>query len=135
MWSALGVAVDLVHALAMASWLLGLPLLFVRRWPRARLWYALYAAAFIVLSQASMLLMGECFLTSLTRWCWAHGPMHAASNDWFTVRLARAVFGMAPSRRIISWLSEALVLATAAGVSVSVVRARRRTRPPVSLTA
>ncbi|MBK6695785.1 MAG: hypothetical protein IPG50_26775 [Myxococcales bacterium] len=40
--------------------------------------------------------------------------MHAASNDWFTVRLARAVFGMAPSRRIISWLSEALVLATAA---------------------
>lgn len=126
MWTALGVGVDLIHAAAMVVWLAGLPLLFVHRWKRVRLVYASYAALFIVLSQGSMLVLDECFLTTLTRWCWSHDPGHAVSNDWFTLRLARVVFGMAPSRRIISRLSEALILVTAAGVIVSVLRARRR---------
>ena len=125
MWTALGVGVDLIHALAMVAWLVGLPLLFVRRWPRARLAYAAYAVLFIVASQASMIVLDECFLTTLTRWCWSHDPAHVVSNDWFTVRLARAVFGMAPSRHVVSRISEALVLATAAGVIVSVLRAHR----------
>lgn len=125
MWTGLGVGVDLIHALAMAAWVVGFPLLFVRRWPRARLAYAAYAVLFIVVSQASMILLDECFLTTVTRWCWSHDPTSVVSNDWFTVRLARAVFGMAPSRRVISWVSEALVLATAAAVIVSVFRSRR----------
>jgi len=125
MWVALGVGVDLIHALAMTAWFVGFPLLFVRRWPHARLAYAIYAVTFIVLSQASMLLIDECFLTAVTHWCWGHDPTHVASNDWFTVRIARDVFGMAPSRHVISRLSEALVLVTAAGVIVSVVRSRR----------
>lgn len=119
MWIALGVGVDLIHALAMAVWLLGFPLLFVRRWPRARLAYAIYAVAFIVLSQGSMHVLGECFLTTVARWCVQHDPSNVVDGDWFTVRIARAVFGMAPSRRVVSLISEALVLATAAGVLVS----------------
>lgn len=129
MWITLGVAVDFVHALAMAVWFLGLPLLFVRRWPRVRLGYAVYAVTFIVASQVSMLLLDECFLTTITRWCWAHDSTHVVSSEWFTVRLARAVFGMAPSQRLISRISEALVLVTAAGVIFSVVRARRHPTP------
>jgi len=50
------------------------------------------------------------------------------SNEWFTMRFARAIFGMAPSHQMVSRLSEALVLATAAGVIVAVVRARRDRR-------
>ena len=132
MWTALGVGVDLIHALAMVAWLVGLPLLFVRRWPRARLAYAAYAVLFIVASQASMIVLDECFLTTLTRWCWSHDPANVVSNDWFTVRLARAVFGMAPSRHVVSRISEALVLATAAGVIVSVLRAHRHAAPRTS---
>ena len=124
MWIALGVGVDLIHALAMAAWVGGLPLLFVRRWPRVRLAYATYAVVFIVVSQVSMLFIDECFLTAVTRWCWRHDPAQVISNDWFTVRLARAVFGLAPTQHVISWLSEVLVLATAAGVIVSVFRSR-----------
>jgi hypothetical protein len=109
----------------MASWFAGFPLLFVSRWPRARLAYAIYAVGFIVVSQASMLFLRECVLTELTRWCWAHDPAHVTSDEWFTERLARSVFGMAPSRHVISRISEALVLATAAGVIVSVARSHR----------
>jgi hypothetical protein len=101
----------------------------MRRWPRARFAYASYAVVFIVLSQTSMLLFGECFLTELTHWCLGHDPGRVTSDDWFTERLARYVFGMAPSRHGISRLSEALVLATAAGVLVSVLRAHRRATP------
>lgn len=125
MWTALGVGVDLIHALAMVAWLVGFPLLFVRRWPRARLAYAAYAVLFIVASQASMIVLDECFLTTLTRWCWSHDPANVVSNDWFTVRVARAVFGMAPSRHVVASVSEALVLATAGAVIVSVFRSRR----------
>ena len=125
MWMALGVGVDLIHALAMAAWFVGFPLLFVLRWPGVRLAYATYAVVFIVASQASRLLLGECFLTTATRWCWSHDAAHAVSSEWFTVRLARGVFGMAPSHRAVARVSEALVLATAAGVIVSVVRSRR----------
>src|SRR6185369_14576291 len=56
--------VDFVHALFMAVWVLGLPLLFWRRFPRATWWYAVYAVTFIVLSQGSRIWLGECFLTT-----------------------------------------------------------------------
>jgi hypothetical protein len=133
MWTALGAGVDFIHAVAMAAWVVGFPLLFVQRWPHARLAYATYAVLFVVLSQTSMFLLHECFLTKVASWCWGHDPSHFASNDWFTERLARAIFGMAPSRHLIARLSEALVLATVAGVILSVVHVRRhastRTRP------
>jgi hypothetical protein len=133
MWTALGAGVDFIHAIAMAAWVVGFPLLFVQRWPHARLAYATYAVLFVVLSQTSMFLLHECFLTKVASWCWGHDPSHFASNDWFTERLARAIFGMAPSRHLIARLSEALVLATVAGVILSVVHVRRhastRTRP------
>jgi hypothetical protein len=132
MWLAVGVGVDLIHALAMTAWLVGFPLLFVRRWPRARLTYAIYAVTFIVASQASMLFMGECFLTAVARWCGAHDATRVVSDDWFTVRLARAVFGMAPSRHDISRISEALVLVTAIGIIISIVRSHRH--PTLNVT-
>lgn len=125
MWLTLGLGVDLLHAFAMGAWFLGIPLLFVTRWPRLRLTYAIYAVTFIVLSQASMLVFGECFLTEITQWSLRHAPGRVVDNEWFTVRVARDVFGMAPSRRGISRISELLVLATAAGVLVASYRSMR----------
>lgn len=125
MWTLLGVGVDVIHAAAMAAWFAGFPLLFASRLPRLRLAYAIYAVGFILVSQASMIFFNECILTVLTQWLWSHDPTHVISNQWFTERLAGSVFGMAPSRHIISRISEAMVLATAVGVIVSIVRARR----------
>jgi hypothetical protein len=118
MWQIFGSAVDVVHALLMAAWILGLPLLFVRRWPRLSRVYGVYAIVFIVVSQASEWILGECFLTTIAGSLW-NGVSDAAAIDtseWFTVRLARWVFDMAPSHRSIVIASEVLIFVTAVGV-------------------
>ena len=92
MWLSLGVGVDLIHALTMVAWLVGFPLLFMHRWPRLRIAYAIFAVGFVVVSQGSMLVLGECVFTTVARWCSSHDPGRAVTNDWFTVRVARAVF-------------------------------------------
>lgn len=122
MWQVLGSSIDFVHALLMVAWIAGLPLLFFRRHPRLTRAYGIYAIAFIVISQISQLLLGECFLTTLARFFWEHpsaGSMPEANHDWFTVRLAKAVFDMSPTKRSVVIASEALILVTAAGVLVS----------------
>lgn len=125
----LGATVDFLHALLMAAWILGLPLLFSTRWPRLARGYAVYAIAFVIVNQASYLLLGECFLTTMSRGFWQHADASSATDEWFTVRAAEAVFSLTPSHRAIKLASEALILATAIGVAfhgyTSVPRARR----------
>ncbi len=126
MYAVLSVAVDLVHAASMVVWILGLPLLFVRRWPRLSLAYAVYAVAFVVVSQGSQLLLGECFLTTIARALQHWGALRGSPTDeaWFTQRAARAVFGLAPSRRAISVTFDVLVAVTAVGVLVRMLHGR-----------
>jgi hypothetical protein len=114
----LGSVVDFLHALLMVAWVAGLPLLFSRRCPRASRWYAIYAVVFIVLNQASHFLLGECFLTTLARLLWERGgaPPRSAPGEWFTVRVAMAVFHLTPSHRSITVVSEVLIGATAIGM-------------------
>lgn len=109
----------------MAVWVLGLPLLFARapRWRRLRRGFAYYAIGFVVVSQISQAILGECFLTTLVRPLWERGG-YASSSEWFTVRLAQWVFGMIPSHRAISRISEALVVLTAAGVLFTLAHER-----------
>lgn len=130
MWSALAACVDFLHASFMAAWVLGLPLLFLHRWPRAARAYAAYAIAFVTLNLASRRLLGECFLTTLARACWQeaarHGGHGTVSQEWFTVRLAEAVFRLTPSHRGVKRVSEALIFATAIGVLVSAKSSRER---------
>lgn len=113
----LATLIDLVHALSMMAWALGLPLLVWRKHPRLTRAYAIYALSFVVVSQLSQWLLGECFLTTLARWAWESQPPGTAPPDvdeWFTVRLSHAVFGATPSHRAVVWVSELSVLATAA---------------------
>ncbi len=130
LWHVLGASIDLVHALLMAAWVLGLPLLFVRRLPRWTRAYGIYAIGFILVSQGSRLLLGECFLTTFARSIWRLAPqsrgVETVADDWFTVRLAAAVFHLAPSHRAIVMVSDALVFVTAAGALL----ARRRLQAP-----
>lgn len=113
----LATLIDLLHALSMLAWVAGLPLLVWRRHPRISRAYAVYALGFVALSQVSQWALGECFLTTLARWAWESQPPGTAPPDvqeWFSVRLARTVFGAAPSHRAVVWVSETMIVATAA---------------------
>ena len=108
--------VDFLHALLMVAWIGGVPLFFWHRWPRVSRAYALYAAGFIVANVVSEWVLGECFLTTLTRYFWEHAldkPAHV--DDWFTVRFSELVFGLAPSHRAIKLVGKALIFVSAIG--------------------
>jgi hypothetical protein len=138
MWSALAGAVDLVHALLMAAWILGLPLLFWHRWPAATRAYAGFAIAFVVINLGSRALLGECVLSTLARACLnraaAAGPIATPSQEWFTVRFATAVFRLTPSHELIKRCSEGIIVVTAAGV-LATSRKLRATRISTSRAA
>jgi hypothetical protein len=121
----LGTAIDLIHATLMAAWALGLPLLFWHRWPRLTRAYAIYAVVFVVVNLVSRAILGECFLTTLARACWRQGSA-PASEEWFTVRLANAVFRFTPSHHAISAVAEILILVTAIGVALRISDAQGR---------
>lgn len=130
-WMIAGATVDVVHALLMVAWLVGLPLLFYRRWPRLTRAYAIYALAFIVLYQVSDIALGECFLTTVARSFWQRAPadlMGGASQEWFTVRLVQKVFDMTPSYRSITLTAQALVVLTALGALYALSPWGRRLR-------
>jgi hypothetical protein len=129
----MAVVVDAFHALAMVLWLVGLPLLVWHRWPKLTRAYAIYALSFVVIYQVSRLTLGECFLTTIARSLWysqAPGSAPPDVNEWFTVRLANAIFSATPSHRGIIWVSQVLSVATALGALFVVHRHRvaERTR-------
>ena len=132
MGETIGAFIDLMHALFMVAWVLGLPLLFWHRFPWATRGYALYAIGFVVVNQLSHALLGECFLTALARYAWEHAPGSGGSapvsDEWFTVRFAEAIFHLTPSHRGIKLVSEALIFLTAIGVAFrALVEHRART--------
>lgn len=117
MWMRLAATLDLVHALLMAAQVVGIPLLFVHRWPRLTRAYAVYAVTFVTLSQGSQWLTGECFVTTWARWLWRRGaPDAMPPAEWLTVRMAQAVFHLSPSHRSVVLASEVVLVVTALGV-------------------
>jgi hypothetical protein len=123
----LATASDVLHLGAMLAWALGLPLLFWRRRPRLSAAYGWFALAFVLVSQASHVALGECFLTTLSRSLWeAAGDPTVGS---FTARLVNKVAGFSPSDREVVILWEIAILATAAAVLLSLHRRLRPDRP------
>ena len=120
MGAVLGATIDFIHASLMAAWVIGIPLLFWHRWPRITQIYAIYAIGFIAINQLSDVILGECFLTTLAGLAWEKASLAASpslSREWFTVRIAQAIFQLTPSHRAIKLLSEGLILLTAVGVA------------------
>jgi hypothetical protein len=119
--------IDVLHASLIAVWVLGLPLLVFRRRARLSRAYAIYALTFVVVSQVSQWVLGECFLTTLARFAWESQPAGTAPPDveeWFTVRMAKAVFGATPSHRAVVVLSEIMIVVTALAALWSLHRHR-----------
>jgi hypothetical protein len=126
MYPTLASTVDFAHAMFMVAWVLGLPLLFWRKHPRLTRAYAVYAIVFIVIYQLSRVFLGECFLTTISRWLWQHGgaPPRTSPNEWFTVRIAVAIFHLTPSHRSITIIGQILVFVSAVGMLLSLRRSR-----------
>jgi len=119
-WMAvLATMLDFFHALVIATWALGLPLLFWQRWPKLSRIYAAYAIGFVSLNLLSDWLIGECFLTTITRYFWENAATRPSnSSEWFTVRFAELVFKLTPSHDTIKLLTKTLVFVTAIGALV-----------------
>jgi len=109
----LAIGTDLVHALAMLLWGLGLPLLFWHRFPRLSRAYMWFAIAFVGTSVLSHQLLGECFLTTLARELWQASGGYRDRVP-FTVVLVNRIAGFRPEERAVVWLWEAAVVATSA---------------------
>lgn len=121
----LAMLVDVIHALAMLLWGLGLPLLVWHRFERLSHLYTVFALLFVAFSVLSHWTLGECFLTTLARWFWL------ASGGWrdtvpFTMLLANAVAGIRPSARSAVLVWEAAILVTSLGGLWSWRKARSR---------
>ncbi len=88
MWIAAAASVDMAHALLMALWVFGLPLLFWRRWPTVSRTYAAFALAFVAVNLTSRALLGECVLTTIARALWDRAAREAppgavtVSGEW-----------------------------------------------------
>lgn len=111
----LGAIVDVFHAILMMVWLLGLPLLFWHRYPRLSLVYIIYSLLFVIINLLSQHFLGECIFTTLSRYCWSFATTDIDSNEWFSVRFARFIFGLTPSHRAIKNITEILIAISALG--------------------
>jgi hypothetical protein len=119
---------DFVHIAAMAAWALGLPLLFWHRWPRLSFAYTLYAVVFVIASQGSQWVLGECFLTTFSRDLWAAAGVQA--DGTFTGRLVNFVAGIRPRTESVLVIWEVAIVVTCLAVCWSLfVRYARRRRP------
>jgi hypothetical protein len=99
--SALAIGTDFIHITFMVLWAVGLPLLVWHRWPRLSLAYTVYAIAFVIVSQLSHYTLGECFLTTLSRYLWELAG--AGADGTFTGRLVIMVAGVRSKVRGLVW--------------------------------
>jgi hypothetical protein len=130
-YSLLANAVDVSHALAMLLWGLGLPLLFWHRSWRLSSWYMAYALVFVVVSVLSHQLLGECFLTTLSRKLWLAGGGYRNGAP-FTARLVNSIAGIHPTDREVVLAWEVAIALTSLGGLWFWLRAKRSDEIPKS---
>lgn len=125
--SALAIGSDFLHIAFMVVWAVGLPLLLWHRWPRLSLVYTVYAIVFVVASQVSHYFLGECFLTTLSRYLWeAAGD---GADGTFTGRLVNMIAGVRPSTDTAVLVWEIAIAVTSVAVCWSLYRQYRRIKP------
>lgn len=107
-------AVDLIHAVAMIVWAIGLPLLIWHRYPRLSHAYMWYSLTFIIITLVSHWVLGQCFLTVLARVCWNAAGIERAEVP-FTTLLVNKVAGIRPSSRTSVLIWEFAILISCIG--------------------
>ena len=114
LYRTLAASIDLVHALSMFLWGLGLPLLVWHRFPRLSRTYMWFAAGFVLISVASHQVLGECVLTTVSRLLWLAGGGYRDGVP-FMALLANRIAGLHPTNREVVLVWEAAVLITSLG--------------------
>ena len=120
----LAVAVDCLHAFLMLVWVVGVPLLFWRRFRRLSVAYCLFSLVFIIINQVSSLTLGECIFTTIANWFYSQAGQNAP-DEWFTVRLTRSVFGLIPTHRGIKLATEYFIAFSAIGGMYTIYKERQ----------
>jgi hypothetical protein len=105
---------DIVHAGVMLVWGLGMPFLFWHRFARLSRAYMWFSLVFVVVTVASRVLIGECFLTTIARELWLAGDGFREQMP-FTVLLTEWVAGIRPTAREAVLLWEFAVFVSSAG--------------------
>lgn len=111
----LGTIIDVCHAVLMVLWIVGVPLLFWHRYPKLTISYACYAIVFIIVNISSQYFLGECILTTLSKYCWDHYSFSIHENEWFSVRFSKFIFGLAPSHELVKIITGILITISALG--------------------
>jgi hypothetical protein len=125
-------AIDILHAAAMMLWVLGFPLLIWHGRPRLSRVYAWYSLLFVLISQGSHWLLGECVLTTLARYFWEAAELSGTQpRVLFTVRLVNFVAGVRPSERTAVLVWEWAVVAAALGLLWYWRATRQKRRTPL----
>ena len=113
----LAVATDCFHAFLMMLWVLGLPLLFWHKFPKLSLTYCCFSLAFIIVNQLSQYFLGECIFTTIANYFYQQANDLQHSNEWFTVRASKMIFGLTPSHYGIKIATEILIgISTVGGI-------------------
>lgn len=110
----LAIAVDVVHAVAMLVWGLGLPLLLWHASHRLSRIYMWYSVCFVLITVLSHQLLGECFLTTWARLLWSRAG-DGRGDVAFSIVLVNAVAGIRPSSRTAVLVWEVAVLLSSVG--------------------
>jgi hypothetical protein len=111
----LAVLTDVIHALLMLSWIVGLPLLFWHRYPRLSVAYCIYSLLFIIVNQVSHYTFGCCVFTVIAGWFYQQAGW-PVTNEWFIVRAANLILGLTIPHRGIKIATELMVALSAFGV-------------------
>lgn len=111
----LAVMTDVLHALLMLSWIVGLPLLFWHHFPRLSVAYAIYSLLFIVVNLTSQHVFGCCVFTVIAGWFYQQAGW-PVTNEWFIVRAANLILGLTIPHKGIKVATELMVAISAIGV-------------------
>lgn len=124
--------IDVLHATAMILWVLGFPLLIWHKRPKLSRFYAWYSLAFVVISQGSHWLMGECVLTTVARHLWEAAELSGTQPKvLFSVRLVNFIAGVRPEEQTAVLVWEWAVVIAALGLLWYWRASRRRKGPPL----
>jgi len=110
----LAVAIDVLHAMLMVAWVLGIPLLFWHRYKKLSMAYAIFSLAFVIVNQVSHYTLGVCIFTTIADFFYRQAGQ-VAPEEWFTVRLSKWIFGLTPTQRSVKMATEFLICLSALG--------------------
>lgn len=111
----IAICVDVIHAIAMMLWVIGLPLLFYNKYPSLSIGYAIYSILFIIINQLSHYYWGHCIFTVLSNYYYKLANSNVDTGEWFSIRFARYIFGLTPTHKGVNIATQLLIMISSFG--------------------